>query len=371
MKIKVCHLTSAHSSNDIRIFKKECVSLAKDERFEVYLIAPGESRIESNVNIIGVGKKPKNRLKRFFQFTAKVFQAGLDVDADIYHFHDPELLPYGLKLKGKGKKVIFDSHEYTYSQIKIKTYIPKLFRQLIATLYKTYESSICRKIDAVIFPCTIDGVHPFEHVANKAEIIGNFPDLSLYKPNSEQDKKYDILCAGSLTEERGITELLEAGKLTEVQILLAGVFSPPEYEYELEEKELLKNVKFLGRLNHSRVIEVLRLTKICISNIKNLGQYDSLDNLPTKVYEAMAMGLPIIMSDFAYPRKLNQKLEFAILVNPNDSFEIAGAIRKLQEDTVLGARLGNNGRKLAEKYFDWNQEVKKLIDLYLELFTKK
>ena len=37
--IKVCHMTSAHKSSDVRIFEKECVSLAKKEEYEVYLLS--------------------------------------------------------------------------------------------------------------------------------------------------------------------------------------------------------------------------------------------------------------------------------------------------------------------------------------------
>ena len=67
--IKVCHLTSAHDSSDVRIFHKECAFLAKEEDLDVYLVAPGESRSEKNVTVIGIGEKPGSRLKRMFTFT--------------------------------------------------------------------------------------------------------------------------------------------------------------------------------------------------------------------------------------------------------------------------------------------------------------
>jgi len=51
-KLKVCHVTSAHNSSDVRIFEKECVPLAK-EGYITYLVAPGESRDEKGVHVVG------------------------------------------------------------------------------------------------------------------------------------------------------------------------------------------------------------------------------------------------------------------------------------------------------------------------------
>ena len=101
--MKVCHMTSAHPPEDVRIFYKECVSLA-NAGYDVYLVAKGESYEKNGVHIIGVGQPSGGRLSRMTKFSKQVYQAALAVNADIYHFHDPELLPYGLKLKRRGKK---------------------------------------------------------------------------------------------------------------------------------------------------------------------------------------------------------------------------------------------------------------------------
>ena len=117
--MKVCHMTSAHDPEDIRIFHKECVSLAKNG-YDVYLVERGDSYEKNGVHIVGVGTIPDSRLQRMTQGARRVYEAALALDCDIYHFHDPELLPYGVMLKKKGKKVIFDSHENTVEQIMEK-----------------------------------------------------------------------------------------------------------------------------------------------------------------------------------------------------------------------------------------------------------
>lgn len=103
--IKICHVTSVHDTNDVRIFKKECVSLAKKKEYEVYLVGPGcENKEESDVKIIGAGERPARRIDRMIHYAPKVINKAIGVDADIYHFHDPELLKHVLKFKKNQKR---------------------------------------------------------------------------------------------------------------------------------------------------------------------------------------------------------------------------------------------------------------------------
>lgn len=60
---KVCHMTNVHGVEDVRIFQKECVSLAK-AGYEVYLVERGESYEKNGVHIVGVGDIPADRRRR-------------------------------------------------------------------------------------------------------------------------------------------------------------------------------------------------------------------------------------------------------------------------------------------------------------------
>src|SRR2546428_6863995 len=105
--IKVCHLSSVHKRYDVRVFYKQCRSLAKRGYETTFVIADNKGdELKNGVNIIDVGA-PTNRIQRITQTIFKIYKKALAINADVYHFHDPELLSIGLLLRLKGKKVIY------------------------------------------------------------------------------------------------------------------------------------------------------------------------------------------------------------------------------------------------------------------------
>ena len=118
---RVCHVTSVHPRYDVRIFLKECVSLAK-AGYEVTLLCADNlpAEIRDGVTIKSVDYFPSGRIKRILGAKKAMLKGALEIDADIYHLHDPELLPVALSLKNRGKIVIFDSHEeYQHEYLSI------------------------------------------------------------------------------------------------------------------------------------------------------------------------------------------------------------------------------------------------------------
>ena len=84
--VRVCHVTSAHDSNDVRIFHKECASLAK-AGYDTFLVAAGDSREEKGVHVVGLGPAPVSRRERMTKFAATVYERALELDADILAGH--------------------------------------------------------------------------------------------------------------------------------------------------------------------------------------------------------------------------------------------------------------------------------------------
>lgn len=226
--VRVCHMTSVHKRYDVRIFQKECTSLA-EAGFQVYLIVDDEmeDEVKNNIRIKSTCHKPRNRIDRMFNSALKVYKKALAVNAEIYHLHDPELLPFGYLLKQKGKKVIFDSHEFTAKQIELKDYLPLFLRKPVVFFYRLYEKWIIRKLDAVITPCTFAGKKYFAVQGVNEVLINNLPkteDVNITGSLAEQ-KKQQACYIGGLTEERGIIEIVKASEKAEIPLILAGAIS--------------------------------------------------------------------------------------------------------------------------------------------------
>ncbi len=368
---KVCHLSSAHAPNDTRIFHKQCASLAKAGYQVSFVVKAKDAQsvgctTQKGVQVIQVPVDSSSRLKRMLFGAKAVYQKALEVDADIYEFHDPELLPYGLKLAKKGKKVIFDSHEDYPTQIMEKEWIPTFLRRMISSAYRAYETHVVKQLDAVLFPCTKNGINIFENRAKQVVILSNAVMLEeMTPPQQEAQKSGDtICCTGSLTYQRGITHLIRAAHQAGVKLILAGQYSSEEYRRELEAMPEYSCVEYLGYIGRQELAQVYARSSIGMSTILNVGQYASLDNFPTKVYEYMAAGLPVIVSDYPFMRRSVQQDDFGIAVDPDDVQAVAQAIRAILSDPQRAQQMGENGRQAVLQKYNWDIELKKLLELY-------
>lgn len=361
--MKVCHMTSAHSSQDGRIFHKECVSLAR-AGYEVYEVAHGESCEKNGVHIVGVGDKPGSRMKRMWLGAKHVYQKARELDCDIYHFHDPELLPYGLKLKKAGKKVIFDSHENTVEQIKEKTWIPNLIRKPMYALFDWYQKHVCAKLDAVI-SVTPHVRDYFRAINPNTHMITNYPILA---PLPEQvERKVGSMCfAGGINAQWNHAEIIRAMEMVEgCSYVLCGS-GEAGYLEGLKALPAWKRVDFKGRLPFEAVNQVLSSCQMGMSVLSynhNTGfKTGTMGN--TKIFEEMMARLPVICTDFDVWKEFVEHYHCGICVKPGSVTEIADAIRYLIAHPEEAQRMGENGRRAVEQEFNWRFEEKKLLELY-------
>ena len=367
---KVCHITSAHPRYDQRILYRECVSL-QDAGYEVTLVVNdvAEDEIFRGVNIVSTNKSYKGkRFQRMLLGVKNVYNRSKEIDADIYHIHDPELLRVALKYKKMGKKVIFDSHEDYVAQIREKRYLPKFLRNMIANLYYIYESYVFQRIDGVVSPAKMDSKN-LENRALKIAYVDNRPRLDELpaKGSFECEEREGLCYAGGLTYERGILFAAKAASLLKSPLYLAGAFSSEKFEKEILEGENADYVHYEGMLGREEVYRLYSRCAIGLCTLLRVGQYAIMPNLPTKVYEYMAMGMPVILSDIPSIRAIIEKHKFGMLVDPENPEDIAEKVRYLYENPDEMRAMGKKGKELVYTEWNWKSEGEKLLDLYKKI----
>ncbi|HEX7300625.1 MAG TPA: glycosyltransferase family 4 protein [Solirubrobacteraceae bacterium] len=361
---RIRHLTSVHSIGDPRIFHKECKSLARLGH-DVALVACHErAEVVDGVRIVPV-RPARGRLDRMLRVGWRVYRAARRERGDVYHFHDPELLWVGVLLKLGGATVIYDVHEDVPKQIMGKHWIPAWARPLIARAVAVAEQVAARVVDGIV-AATPSIARRFP--GGKTAVVQNFPEASFAHadgaPRPWEERSDAFVYAGGLMEIQGVREMARAFALLPEGMTgtVAGTFNPPALEDEIAVMPGWQRVRYLRQVPRADVVQAMRDARAGL--VLNHPTVNYVDAYPTKMFEYMACGLPVVCSNFPLWTEIVRDADCGLAVDPHDPEAIASAIRSLGDDAALARRLGENGRRAIAERYNWEAELATLEALY-------
>jgi len=363
--IKVCILTSAHPVFDVRIFHKECKTLVR-AGYDVTLVAGHSESLSVDGVTIKAVTPAKGRFERWFRTTAAVYSAAVAVDADVYHFHDPELIPTGLLLRARGKKVIYDMHEDLPRTVPYKPYVPKWLQPALAKVLGIGESLAVRRFSGLIAASPEISARYVAHP--NLSIVQNYPLREEFPEGGETPARSDYVVYVGLriTRARGAVEMLRAIELVpealRVRLKLVGTIEPGDLVQQLQGMPGWGLTEYVGPLGRVGVSELTRNAMAGLVVLHPEPNY--VNSHPVKLFEYMCAGIPVIASDFPVFRRIIEQAQCGILVDSLSPKKIAGAIEFLAAHPEEARAMGARGRLAVNSRYNWQHEEQVLLGMY-------
>jgi glycosyltransferase involved in cell wall biosynthesis len=363
--MKAVHISTVHKAIDRRIMDKEARALAVAGWDVVVILPHPRTELVDGIRVVGV----PNTTNRVLRSTVTAFRAlrkALVEKGDVYHFHDPELIPVGVVLRLLGKRVIYDVHETHSATVAQKPYIPRWIRPPLSWVIQHVEFAAA-KIFSGLVPATPGIGGQFSHLKTPQVTVQNFPRLQPQRgavaPLRSRSRK--VVHTGMVSESRGLLTMIEAIGLVDPAICEELILASEVTPASLEKARLLagwSRVNLTGAFKPNELPGLLSQARVGLVLFHPYANH--IESYPTKLFEYMAGGLPVIASNFALWEKIVSESRCGLLVDPLRPAEIAEAIQYLLTHDDVAEEMGANGKAAVASRFNWDAEARKLTDFY-------
>lgn len=365
---RVTHLTTVHHPFDPRIFWKECGTL-REAGFAVHLVAQHErSEVRRGISIEAL-PPIEGRYRRVW-LQPEVYRKAQALQAGLYHIHDPELIPLAYVLKRMtGTRVVYDVHE-DYGRWK---------GPVEGRLLRTLERWCFSWVDHVIISdeayrgIAESAKAPVTLIANYFKAPKEAPAPEIRKPPLENLR---LVYGGVLSEERGLFNLLDLAQRIKREgrnwtVHLTGVCYRERVRQRAEERIHTKGLEeTVRRTDWDAYVPWPELLVGYENAHVGLALWephaDLVQKIPTKFYEYLHYGLPILCSDFPLWRRFVEAHRCGAVVPPGDARAALRVLKDWSESPAQYQGLAQNAREAAEAY-RWAEMGERLVALYRQL----
>lgn len=367
MVIRVAHLSTAHGRRELRVHLKECNSLAANGYEVHYLVADGlgDERV-GNVQVHDIGRAG-GRFQRMLLRPWRMLAAAKLINAQVFHFHDPEILLIALFLKRGGARVIYDSHEDVPRSLLGRDWIPRYIRPNLSYVFEIFENFVAKRLSAVI-GATPHIAARFAQVNPLSIAINNYPLRSEIEAEIEhRDPTRNVCYLGGIGRIRGIEQMVRALEYVDARLILAGIFESAATEQAVRALPGWAKVDYRGMVSRTAVREIMAESQAGL--IFFHPEPNHIDAQPNKMFEYMSAGLPVLASNFPLWQEQLFEAKAGLVANPMDPKDIARIIRQLLDDPDAAAEMGRCGREGVLQRYLWDFEEKKLCALYRKILS--
>lgn len=306
------------------------------------------------------------------RFSARLLRRVWSRSYDVVHCHNLDVLPIGYLLKKfKGSLLVFDAHEPNYY-----TLWPRRWRWLLFPV-QLAERFLSKRADYVIVTNQYQMEKYKKLGVKRVSLIGNYPirDYLLEALAPEKFSRTECVFGrlGTLYPAPGIgiREMVAAFKLIapkypEARLFLAGRVVPSYYK-ELD--EILNSVR--DRVTVAGAYEATEIPRLYAQVDVSLLPYHRNEWFgqitPTKFYDSLAQGVPVIMTDIGDLGSVIRKGRCGFVIDEHDIEGIAQAMEAFLLERNLREEMARNALSLAQNEYNWDLMQEKLVRIYEEL----
>ena len=370
MKPRVLLLSTAHPPTDPRIVYKIAPSLSP--YYEVICALPNVENQNAQADIRFISLPYfRGLLFRILLCHPVLLWKCLRCRPAIVHIFVPELIPLAFLLQWLGAKVIYEVQENLYKKFAIKRYNNALiYRQLF-----NFFDHIARKNFHCLF--TEDAyLNEYSNLALPHAVVHNYvslPFIDAYgKTKQEITESPVFFYSGVISLERSFDTIIEALAILKIKYpeFHLHLFGKIQFDWNEMKKsphyeKIQQNLTFHGYTDLRKALPYAQNAVAGIALLKPVADYS--DSYTTKLFEYMALSLPVITSDFPLYREVVEKTGCGFCISPYNPKELSDTFQWLIENPESGRLMGQQGRKAAESKYNWANEEQILLRFYKNL----